>query len=67
MRKNQAYVPINPERTSLALPSTNVGEDEQVEQFYEQIPLNDDSAPAQQLQLGSQCEGNDETYDCIAH
>ena len=64
-RLNQAYDPTNPERTSSALPSANIGEDEQVEQFYEQISLNEDSAPTQQLQLGSQCEGNDETYDYI--
>ena len=59
MRLNQAYVLTNPDRTSSALPSASVGEDENVKQFYEQ------STPTQQLQLGRQCERNDETYDYI--
>jgi hypothetical protein len=66
MRKNQAYVPTDPERTHSSLPTATVGEDEHVSQSYEQISLNDDSAPpTQQLQQGSQCEGNDETYDYV--
>ena len=44
MRKNQAYVPTNPEeRTHSALPTATV-----VCQSYEQISLSDDSAPTQQ-------------------
>jgi hypothetical protein len=66
MRKNQAYVSTDPERTHSSLPTATVGEDEQVSQSYEQISLNDDSAPpTQQQQQGNQCEGNDETYDYI--
>ena len=64
MRRNQAYVPTNPEREpSALLIAGSVGEDDEVEQSYEQISLNEDSAPAQQL--GSQCERNNETYDYI--
>jgi hypothetical protein len=66
MRRNQAYVPTDPERTHSSLPTATVGEDEQVSQSYEQISLNDDSAPpTQQQQQGNQCEGNDETYDYV--
>ena len=68
MRQNKVYVQINPERESSALSTAtvHVGQDGQVEHFYEQIPvsLNEDSASTQ-LQLGSQCERNDKTYDYI--
>ena len=47
------------------MPSASVDGDERVEQFYEQISLNEDSAPTQQLQIGSQCDRNDETYYVI--
>ena len=63
MRQNQAYIPTNPVRETLALPTAAVGEDEHVDQFYERISLNDDSVPTQQL--STQCERNDETYDYI--
>ena len=63
MRLNQAYIPINPERENLALPTTAVGEDEHVDQFYEHISLNEDSVPIRQL--GTRCERNDKTYDYI--
>ncbi len=67
MRRNQAYAPTDPERIHSSLPTATVGEDEQVSQsYYEQIPFSDNSAPpTQQQQLGTQCEGNDETYDYI--
>ena len=57
---NKAY-----ERTHSELPIAAVGENEQVIQSYEQISLNDSSAPVptQQQQVGTQSEGNDETYD----
>ena len=64
LKCNEAY-----ERTCSELPTVAVGENEQVTQFYEQISLNfnDNSAPVptQQQQVGTQSEGNDETYDYI--
>ena len=63
MRQNQAYIPTNPEQTQSSLPSTAaVDQDEREVQFYERISLNDESAPTQQLEVGGQPEGNDETY-----
>ena len=63
MKCNKAY-----ERTRSELPTAAVGENEQVAQFYEQISFNDSSEAVptqQQQQLGTQSEGNDETYDYI--
>ena len=63
LKCNKAY-----ERTRSELPTAAVGENEQVAQFYEQISFNDSSEPVptqQQQQLGTQSEGNDDTYDYI--
>ena len=64
LKCNEAY-----ERTRFELPTAAVDENEQVTQFYEQIlSFNDSSEPVptqQQQQLGTQSEGNNDTYDYI--